>query len=286
MWATDFEKLPPDRVLQRRDGYLLVRSPGHPDHYWGNLLVFDDPPAAGDGERWERLFEAEFDDEPRVEHRTFAWDRLDGEVGLAREEFVARGYELEDTIGLIAGADEVRAHPRENREVAVRALRCAEGADAELWEHVLELHVAGRDQSSPEPDEVFRPFARKRFEQLRALFRAGRGAWYVALAGEEVVGSCGIVVADGRGRFDSVTTAAGHRRRGICSRLVVEAAHLAADHHGAGRFVIAAEPGYHALGLYESLGFRRVERVHGVLRRPSAPDAHTPAAARASSGSG
>jgi GNAT superfamily N-acetyltransferase len=60
----------------------------------------------------------------------------------------------------------------------------------------------------------------------------------------------------------------GCRRRGIGSRLVVEAAHRAAE-RGVRHFVIAAEPDYHALGLYESLGFQRVERVAGVFRRPT-----------------
>ncbi|HEY1568662.1 MAG TPA: hypothetical protein VGF68_16660, partial [Solirubrobacteraceae bacterium] len=77
VWATNIDVLPPERVVHRRDGYLAVRSPTNPTHYWGNLLVFDDAPAPGDGERWEALFVAEFADEPRVIHRTFAWDRTD-----------------------------------------------------------------------------------------------------------------------------------------------------------------------------------------------------------------
>src|SRR5438105_2519423 len=63
-------------------------------------------------------------------------------------------------------------------------------------------------------------------KELRELFRAGRGAWYVALdeSGREVQGSCGVVVTAGRGRYQAVDTAEAHRRRGICSRLVVQAA--------------------------------------------------------------
>jgi ribosomal protein S18 acetylase RimI-like enzyme len=75
-------------------------------------------------------------------------------------------------------------------------------------------------------------------------------------------------VTGGRGRFQVVDTALAYRRRGICSRLVVEAARRSTDRHGAERFVIAADPDYHALGLYESLGFRRKERVAGVCRWP------------------
>jgi hypothetical protein len=70
------------------------------------------------------------------------------------------------------------------------------------------------------------------------------------------------------GRFQTVDTALARRRRGICLRLVVEAAQLAWAGHGAQRFVIVPDAGYHALGLYESLGFSRREHVFGVCRVP------------------
>jgi ribosomal protein S18 acetylase RimI-like enzyme len=75
-----------------------------------------------------------------------------------------------------------------------------------------------------------------------------------------------------------VDTALAHRRRGICSRLVVEAAQRARDDYGAKRFVIVADADYHALGLYESLGFQRTEKVHGVCLAPRAgsPSAASP----------
>jgi ribosomal protein S18 acetylase RimI-like enzyme len=66
-----------------------------------------------------------------------------------------------------------------------------------------------------------------------------------------------------------VDTALAFRRRGICSRLVVEAAQRSAQ-RGAKRLVIVADAGYHALGLYESLGFEREEHVIGVCRWPRA----------------
>ncbi len=260
--------LPPDHVIEQRDGYLVVRSPGNPSHYWGNLLLFDDPPVAGDAPRWEANFAAEFGDEPRVRHRTFGWDRADGVVGAAREEFTGLGYDIEESMGLVADAAHVRPHPRENSEVVVRALDPAAGADEQLWEAVVELQVADRDEGHAEHGH--RIFSRTRLEDRRALFRAGHGAWYVAVdpGSGEVAASCGIVVTAGRGRFQVVETALAYRRRGICSRLLVEAARHAATEYGAERFVIVAEVGYHALGLYESLGFEREEHVFGVCHWP------------------
>jgi ribosomal protein S18 acetylase RimI-like enzyme len=266
--ATDLDVLPVDRVVERRDGYLAVRSPRNPTHHWGTLLLFDDPPGPGDGARWEALFEKEFAREPRVRHRTFTWDRVDGAAGAVRSELVDRGYELDESIGLVATATGVRPHPRASREVTVRALDPAEGADECLWAAVVELEVITREPQYAE--EPFRAFSRARLDGLREHFTAGRGSWYAALdaTSGELAASCGIVVTGGRGRFQSVVTAPERRRRGICSRLVVDAARDAVGRFDATRLVIVADLHYHALGLYESLGFARSEHVVGVSRPP------------------
>jgi ribosomal protein S18 acetylase RimI-like enzyme len=273
VWATHIDVLPLDRVVERRDDHLVVRSPSNPTHWWGNLLLFDAPPLAGDAARWESLFAREFAGEPKVRHATFGWDAPDGELGRAREDFVARGYRLDQTVGLIAEAERLRPHRRESREVAVRALDPASGVDEDLWEQVVELQVAGRDEHLGE--ETYRDYSSRRQADLRALFSSGRGAWYVALdpSAGELAASCGVVVTGERGRYQHVETRATQRRRGICSRLVVEAAQHSAQHYGARRFVIAADPDYHALGLYESLGFERCERTAGVCREPARPAA-------------
>jgi len=258
--GTDIETLPIDRVVTRRCGYTVVRSPGNPVHWWGNLLLFDEPPVEGDGERWEALFEREL---PGLVHRTFAWDS-DGVVGRAREEFLPRGYELDESVGLTAAPADVRPHPRANADVAVRALEL--DGDEELWREVIELQTAARDDGFDE--EEYREFATARLDSRRELFRAGRGAWYVALDPESgtVAASCGIVVTAGRGRYQVVDTADTYRRRGIASRLLVDVAADAARAYGAKQLVIVADAAYHAVGLYESLGFERTERAFGVCR--------------------
>ena len=194
VYATGLDVLPLDAVVERRDGFLLVRSPGSPTHYWGNFLLFDHEPIAGDGLRWEALFDDAFGDDPRIVHRTFGWDRTDGVAGAAHEEFAARGYEVDESHGLVADARRLAMHPRANREVRIQALDPSSGADEELWEAVAELQVAGRDVAHEE--EGYRTFVRTRLDDRRALFGLGQGAWYVAIdpATRAVVGSCGVVV--------------------------------------------------------------------------------------------
>jgi ribosomal protein S18 acetylase RimI-like enzyme len=274
VWATSIDVLPSDCIVGRHDDYLAVRSPGNPTHYWGNLLVFDEAPAAGDGERWEALFAAEFADDPRVRHRTFAWDRTDDARGAADSEFAERGYDVELSVGMIARPDEIHPHPRANAEVAVKALDPEPGGpDERYWEQVLDVQAAGRNPDSSETEEAHRVFSRARQAELRTIFRAhppGAGAWYVAIDADQVVGSMGIVVTGGRGRYQTVDTAPAHRGRGICTRLLVDAARHAVATYGADRLVIVADPEYHAAGIYESVGFRPVERVCGVCLPPAA----------------
>jgi ribosomal protein S18 acetylase RimI-like enzyme len=265
VWATDIDVLAPDHTVDRRDGYWVVQSPNNPTFWWGNLLIFDEAPAAGDGERWEALFAKEFSGCPQATHRTFAWDRVDGEPGTAEHEFVARGYELEWTSGLVATPERVLEHPAANSEVEVRALDPA--ADEPLWEAVIGLQMAGADAAF-QGSEYHLNFLRARQRDLRELFTNGRGSWYVALLDGELAGALGIVVTETRARYQAVETAEAFRRRGIARRLVFEAARDACSKHQIDHFVIAADPDYHAIAIYEGLGFERVELVVGAVQKP------------------
>ena len=267
VWATDIDVLAPDHSAERRDGYWVVHSPGNPNYWWGNFLLFDDAPAVGDRERWEALFAEEFAQRPDVTHRTFAWDRVDGEPGAAEHELVAHGYELEWTSGLIARPEQLAEHPAANPDAEVVALD--PDGDEPLWEAVIEVQTATAIEQGREGElEYHLAFLRRRQHGLRQLFRSGRGGWYVALVDGVVAGSLGIVVTDGRARFQAVDTLARFRRRGVARRLVVDAARDACARHGIDHLVIAADPDYHAIGIYEGLGFERVELVVGAMRKP------------------
>jgi GNAT superfamily N-acetyltransferase len=266
VWATDIDVLEETHISARQDGYWIVRSAKNPTFWWGNFLLFDDAPAAGDGGRWERLFEEAFGDHPDVTHRTFAWDRTDGGTGAADHELVARGYELERTTGLIATPAEIIPHVRANEVADVHVLD--PGADERLWEQVIALQMA-QAAGEYEDAEYHETFLRRRQASLRELFRHARGAWYVAVCDGQVAGSLGIVVTGGRARYQAVDTAEAHRGKGIATRLVVEAATHAASRQEIDHFVIAADPDYHAIGIYESIGFRPREHVVGAMLKPA-----------------
>ncbi len=45
-------------IIDRGD-YLVVRSPANPAFYWGNFLLFSQPPQEGDFREWRDLFTLE-----------------------------------------------------------------------------------------------------------------------------------------------------------------------------------------------------------------------------------
>ncbi len=267
VWATDIDVLSLDHTLARRDGYWVVQSPGNPTFWWGNFLLFDDPPGKGDGARWEALFEVENRGRSEVTHRSFAWDRTDGGIGEADWELLPRGYEIERTAGLVATPDQIRPHERANGAVEVRALDPRPGQDEGLWQAAMDVWLA---QTPPQDRSDYRvSFLKKRQAGLRELFRDGdRGTWYLALLDGQAVGALGIVVTGGRARYQTVDTLEAHRGTGVATRLVADAAALAAATQEIDHFVMAADPDYHAIRIYESLGFERAELVVGALRKP------------------
>ncbi len=270
VWATDIDVLSLDHTVRRCDGYWVIQSPSNPTFWWGNFLLFDEPPGRGDGERWEALFEVENRGRPEVTHRSLAWDCTDGRIGDAEWELLTRRYELERTAGLVAAPDQIHPHERANREVEVRALDPRPGRDEDLWRAAMDVWLA-QTADDQESDEYRARFLRRRQDGLRQLFQpGGRGSWYLALADGRAVGGLGIVVTGGRARFQTVDTLEEHRGKGIATRLVAGAASHAAAAHEIDHFVIAADPDYHAIGIYESVGFSQAELVVGALRKPQA----------------
>ena len=221
-WATHLDVLPAPPVVERRDGYTVVRSPSNPTHYFGNLLLFDDAPRAGDGGRWEELFAAEFGRDPRIRHCTLAWDRIDGDAGSAARRVPRPRLRPRRQL-------RARRRPRSScgrihaRTARSRSVTLDPHGDEGLWEGVLELQTANREDRFAEEtlSRLLAAPARRPAGALprraaapgtRPSTRHGRGRRELRRRRH-----------GGRGRFQAVDTALAHRRRGIASRLVVEA---------------------------------------------------------------
>lgn len=240
-------------VVDRGD-YTVIRTPSNPTYYWGNFLLFSQPPAAGDLERWKQLFAAEIGSPNTVKHLSFGWDAISGETGDI-EPFLETGFHLNSSVVLTA--QEVNPPPKYNAEIVIRPLQ----EDWE-WESALQTQIACRKLEHSL--ESYTPFKTRQIARYRAMSEAKRGKWFGAFLAGRVVGNLGVFAHDGIGRFQSVGTHPDFRRLGICGTLVYEAARYAYAQLEAETLVMAADEEYHAAKIYESVGFMATEHQIGM----------------------
>ncbi|HYR10115.1 MAG TPA: GNAT family N-acetyltransferase [Longimicrobium sp.] len=245
-------------VIADRGDHLVVRTPSNPGFYWGNFLLFADPPGEGSLERWKERFHDEITARQPARHVAFGWDSPEGERGRL-EPFLDDGFRLSENVVLTTAA--VDPPPHHNRDVSVRPL-----AGDDDWRQATENQVAchGGELSLP----AYREFKARQMDAYRRMADAGLGAWFGAFAEGRLVADLGVFVEGGVARFQAVETHPEFRRRGICGTLVYESARHALATLGAERLVMVADAHYHAGRIYESLGFRPTERQVGVELRP------------------
>jgi ribosomal protein S18 acetylase RimI-like enzyme len=251
-------------LLERRHAgelpaYWVVRSPDNPHYWFGNCLIFDAPPQAGDLERWMRSFEHEHAGSPSA-HRVFRVDRADGDAGESAP-FVAAGFELERTH--VLSATVVVPPPKLANELDVRPLRTVEE-----WEAALSLSVeVGVHDDGHADRPSYASFARKRLATYNELQQRGLGHVWGAFLGQQLVGQLGLFHVGELSRFQAVATDSSFRRRGICGTLVYRVCEHALSELPGRRLVMCAAEDYHATRIYQSLGFRITEHVVD-FRRP------------------
>ena len=237
--------------------YLHIRTPSNPTYYWGNFLLFKNPPLEGDFERWNALFKGHF---PESQHVALGIDGTRGETGQL-QPFLTAGFDLEKSVVLTA--TQTHAPARMNLEVEVRPLK----TDAD-WAAALELQILCRD--TQHTLESYRVFKTAQLKNYRLLTDLGLGEWFgVFLTGKQekgkLVADLGIFFSSEMARYQVVETHPQYRRQGLCGRLVFEASQYAFA-KGAEILVMVADPEYHAARIYESVGFAVAEIQVGLQK--------------------
>lgn len=261
-------------VLDRRaeHGCLVIRTATNPTFFWGNYLLFDRAPRAGDLQRWERLFERLIAGaQPESVHRAFGWiEDAPGEL----EPFLTAGYQRNDTV--VMQTTRVPEVPAPTIDAALRPFALdGEGAERE-WMALVELHIATR--SAEFDAEAYRPFAQRSVERWRSLARTGQGGWFGAFVPgadgtPQLAAALGLYAErepeDGEriARFQAVMTDARYRRRGLCRALIATAMRHVLAAQTADRFIIVAAAGEMPEQLYASVGFATAGMQRGVQHK-------------------
>jgi ribosomal protein S18 acetylase RimI-like enzyme len=243
-----------DGEIIDRGAYMVIRTPTNPTFYWGNFLLFADPPVEGDFPRWTGLFAKEIGTPPLTRHMTFGWDTVHGEQGVTAP-FLENGFRLEESTVLTARTLTPPAHSAQ--DMVVRPLESDED-----WAQSVENQVATREPEFTEAGH--RVFRQRAMERYRKMAARGLGDWFGGFLGNRLVADLGIFHAGRVGRYQSVQTHPEFRRQGAAGTLVYEASRYAINRYGLETLVIVAETDSDAGRLYQSLGFAVAELQVGL----------------------
>ncbi|HEX6724736.1 MAG TPA: GNAT family N-acetyltransferase [Gaiella sp.] len=240
--------------IEHGERHVAVHTPANPTFWWGNFVLFADPVGPGEIPGRLALFADAF---PGAEHVAWGIDSVDGTIG-AETELASAGFELSRDTVLAASA---LRPPARGVEAELRPL-----AGDEDWRQALELRIA----CLPDDEHYTEPFVRAHLAGSRALCERGSATWFGAFEHGALRSALGVVSdGDGLARFQMVETHPEARRRGLATALVHRAGRAALD-AGAETLVIVADPAYHAIDLYRSVGFDDRETKVELTRRPPA----------------
>ena len=243
-----------DGEILDRGNYLVIRTPSNPTFYWGNFLLFSDPPDPGDDASWRSIFLEEIGGPPDIRHQTFGWDEPSGESGHI-QPFLDDGFQFSDMVVLTT------SHIPSVKSPAIDLdFRPLQSEDD--WDQAIENQIRCREPVHEESH--FRIYKQDQMLRYRKMERAHLAAWYGAFIGGELVGDLGIIHDHELGRFQSVETHPAHRRQGVASSLIRSAASHALEQFGIRSLVMVADSESPAERLYKSLGFEMSERQVGL----------------------
>jgi GNAT superfamily N-acetyltransferase len=234
--------------VAERDGLTIVRTPGNPAFWWGNFVLAPDVARVGDA---VAAHAATF---PTADFVSIGVDGTDDPPDLAS---VAAAHDLEPDSATILSATALVPPPRPNAEATLRRLE--DDAD---FAQCVDLQVAGAPEDG-------REFSERRVAAWRGLQEAGHGAWFGAFLGGTMRAGLGLFT-DGSGvaRFQAVDTHPEFRGRGLAGTLVHHAGAEGLTWPGVRTLVIAADPAYHAIRIYRSVGFDGTETQTLLIRKP------------------
>lgn len=126
--------------------------------------------------------------------------------------------------------------------------------EREDWDRLYEYEIDQNSESGEHDSSSFEKFIRKTISVRKNLCDQQKAAWFGAFNGETLVAMLGIVICGDSARYQDVQTDRKHRRLGLASHLLGEAAKWSAD-MGSKSWVIITESTNDAGRVYRRAGF-------------------------------
>jgi ribosomal protein S18 acetylase RimI-like enzyme len=271
-WRSDFILHRQGALVAERGDCIAVRTPGNPTFYWGNFLLLPTAPLDADLAFWQRRFHDEIGRwQPESLHLAFG---VNGPPdGQDLPAWRAQGFDLVETAVLRLHAGQLRAPAKPPRgDLRFRAFDL---------KHEIEAIVALQCADSHGFEAAgYAGYRRRQMARYAQMAGAGLAAWFGVWCDGVLAADCGLMRDGPLGRFQRVATHPAWRRRGLCSALVHGVSSWGLEHWGLEELLMCADPEDVAIGIYESLGFCRIDRECCLQRyAPQDEGARRPAAA-------
>ncbi len=246
-----------DGVVINHGNYISIETPNNPNYFWGNYLIFLNPPRPGDFSVWRQRFKERFGNKIDVKHELYAWEGT-GPTDL--DDFLKAGFTLESAVTMTA--QNISKPKKWNDEIMVRPFNSQKD-----WNESLEMHLLMHEKEYGK--ESYRSYRIAKDRRYQKMIAMGLGQWFGAFLNGKLVGDLGIFKKNSLGRFQLVSTHPDFQRQGICSTLLYKVSEVALEEMGIKTLVIAADEDYFAKNIYSSIGMAVVEKNLGVVLRPS-----------------
>lgn len=256
--ATELRLLEAICTFEEHSGYVVYRSDLFRNFYGGNGIEISDPAGRSLAD-WEAVSRRHFD--PALfHHTTFTFaDRPEMEEITRAAE--AADYHVERSVFMyLDRTDNCRLLPEDLVVCPVRT--------EEDWQEMAayeQREYVGADWNDPSYTGPDRLFEKKRFTSEAVGIE-----WFLLRRrGErQILSKLGIFVHNGVARLQEVSTAPDQRRKGYAGILVSFAVKEGLRRLGARGVALSADSDYHAVTLYEKLGFAPAGTGITLMRYP------------------
>ncbi|MCK0141332.1 GNAT family N-acetyltransferase [Aliiroseovarius sp. F20344] len=254
-FATDLMVQDGQTKIQRYHDRFVQRTPKEPNYWFGNRVVFYEPPKSADD-----LIAQFHSDIPEAKHTCISWDIPNLSIQSVKDVFGSTGLRIEEGDVLALKQDLKRAEAPEGIEI--RPL-----VSASDWH---QSEAIGRADLLKEdvPEAGLDTYLANRTTARKEQIAKGLGQWFGAFDGDTLAGDMGIFNDDQLIRYQSVQTHEAYRRRGICSALLCTSLVWARGRAPNAQPVIVAQADSDAGRLYRRAGFELAETTISAYRAP------------------
>jgi len=252
-YSTLLQALKHTSSIDDKGEYIVVKTEGNPNYYWGNFILFKDSNINLAPNQLESLFHKEFSNMP-LQHCAFAWDSIIGNEDFVAE-FVSQGYKFEWDEVLVTSFPNKPVNY--NQDYTYRII-----TDISEWEKVKNLHMKCYCPNSSLEERIY---VNKLVDDIEFIVKENLGVWMGAFKGENLIGDMGLFKTDNQtGLIQFVKTDIQYRKLGVCRSLLYNLINLGLETFGMRDFVMVADKSKNSARIYKTVGFN-VKEYGGSL---------------------